>query len=199
MAGLGLTADDLHGVLLLRDCLEAQASFLLPHVVKLALLSSAQAPAASLGGGALPPLAAAVHARRVVLLAAQHAASHYHAVLRKVGLSVPSLLATKQLAVVDLLPSMGGGLPSLKSLHSQLAAAVQGCHEDGTDSGKRPHERGDNTDGVLLLIDDLSVRILGRGCAGCRTAWTRVLLGECSTLGALAQRPVALLARCCAA
>jgi hypothetical protein len=166
MAGLGLTPADLQGTVLVRDCLEAQGAFLLAHLIKLAVSCDAHTPGAAPGGAALPPLAAAAQSRPVVLLAAQQAASHYTAVLRKVGLSVPSLLASGQLAVVDLLPSLGGGLPSLRTLHERLAAAVAGLCGGSNGCDSRPQEAGGVAGSVVLLIDDLAVRAAGQKLGG---------------------------------
>lgn len=134
-----LAAADLRGTLLVRDCLEAGGAFLLVQLVKLVLEG---------------PPGAGPH-RRVVLLAAAQAAAHYAAVLRKAGLHLPSLLEAGRLAIVDLLPALGGsssdssgmgtasaqGLPCLRTLHQHLAAAA-----------------GGGGGGVCLVADDLTVR-----------------------------------------
>ena len=143
MAHLGLASHDLHGSILLRDSLDLQASFLLAQLIKTALEGGADA-AAHVGPAAAP---AARCRRRVVLLAAQQAASHYAQVLRKAGLQVPALLASGQLTVLDLLPSLGSGLPPLHALHRQLAAAVASGGGGGDGGGGH----------ACLVADDLSV------------------------------------------
>ncbi|EFN57128.1 hypothetical protein CHLNCDRAFT_51191 [Chlorella variabilis] len=144
MAHLGLASHDLHGSILLRDSLDLQASFLLAQLIKTALEGGADA-AAHVGPAAAP---AARCRRRVVLLAAQQAASHYAQVLRKAGLQVPALLASGQLTVLDLLPSLGSGLPPLHALHRQLAAAVASGGGGGDGGGGH----------ACLVADDLSSR-----------------------------------------
>ncbi|KAL4854607.1 hypothetical protein ACK3TF_004760 [Chlorella vulgaris] len=138
MALLGLTAADFRGTLLLRDCLEAQGAFLLVQLIKAALNEAGEGGL----GLVLPPAA-----RRVVLVAAQHAASHYAIVLRKAGLHVPDLLASGRLVVLDLLPMLGTGLLPLQALHQQLTAAVSGGGVAGSGTGR----------GVCLVADDLSL------------------------------------------
>jgi hypothetical protein len=138
MALLGLTAADLRGTLLLRDCLEAPGAFLLVQLVKAALNEAVEG-----GQGLVPPTTAG----RVVLVAAQHAASHYAIVLRKAGLHIPDLLASGRLVVLDLLPMLGTGLLPLQALHQHVAAAVAGGSVAGSGTGR----------GVCLVADDLSV------------------------------------------
>jgi hypothetical protein len=136
---MDLCASDLRGTVLIRDCLEAEAGFLLVQLIKTALAG-----------------ADATQHRRVVLLAAAQAASHYAAVLRRAGLQLPALAAAGRLAVVDLLPACSGGaLPSLRDVHSMLAsAAAAGCG-DSAGSG-----------GLCLVVDDLAVSLVPTGaCA----------------------------------
>ncbi|KAI3435019.1 hypothetical protein D9Q98_003071 [Chlorella vulgaris] len=160
MALLGLTAADFRGTLLLRDCLEAQGAFLLVQLIKAALNEAGDGAM-----GLVPPPAA----RRVVLVAAQHAASHYAIVLRKAGLHVPDLLARGRLVVLDLLSMLGTGLLPLQVLHQQLAAAVAGGGVAGSGTGR----------GVCLVADDLSaLHCLARG----EEDWA-AFLHACTSLG----------------
>lgn len=133
---------------MLRDCLEAEAGFLLVHLIKAALLGehAAPSPRTVTPPPELPPQAATA-CRRVVLLAAAQTVSHYSAVLRKAGLSLPALTGAGQLAVVELLPVLAGGLPSLRDVHALLAAAST-C-EAAAGSG--------SMGGLCLVVDDLTV------------------------------------------
>ena len=131
-----LQAADLHSTLLIRDCLEAPGAFLLAQALSLALGSAASPPGAE---------------RRVVLLAAAQAATHYSAVLRKAALNLPALVDAGRLTVVELLLLTAGGvpqLPSLAALHRLVAAAA--------DAG------GSSSQPVCLLVDELTVRSLCR-------------------------------------
>lgn len=161
MALLGLTAADFRGTLLLRDCLEAQGAFLLVQLIKAALNEAGDGAM-----GLVPPPAA----RRVVLVAAQHAASHYAIVLRKAGLHVPDLLARGRLVVLDLLSMLGTGLLPLQVLHQQLAAAVAGGGVAGSGTGR----------GVCLVADDLSVSAglatEGHGSSRCAACYAYAML-----------------------
>ena len=141
-AGLSLPAP-LRGVVLARDCLEAEAGWLLVHLLKAELTQSGNG-AAALPAGTLSP----AH-RRLVLLAAAQAASHYAAVLRKAGLNLPSLVAAGRLNLVELLPAAAGpgALPSLRDVHALLAAACSGDGGAGSSSS------------ICLVVDDLTVRV----------------------------------------
>ncbi|KAL4425190.1 hypothetical protein ABPG75_009206 [Micractinium tetrahymenae] len=140
----------LRGSVLLRDCLEAEAGFLLVQLIKAALagegaLGPPPAPLPPPPPGQ-PPAAAA--SCRVVLLAAAQSASHYSAVLRKAGLSLPTLVGAGQLSVVELLPALAApaGLPSLRDVHARLAAVLTG--EAAADSRQNS--------GICLIVDDLT-------------------------------------------
>lgn len=141
----------LSGAVLLRDCLEAEAGFLLVHLIKTALFGEQVAPSPlSLLPPPSPLTQQAPAARCVVLLAAAQSASHYSAVLRKAGLSLQALVGAGQLAVVELLPALAApaGLPALREVHARLAAAVTGAA--AADSG--------TVGSTCLVLDDLTVR-----------------------------------------
>jgi hypothetical protein len=105
---MDICASVLRGTVLIRDCLEAEAGFLLVQLIKTALTGPETA-----------------QHRRVVLLAGAQAASHHAAVLRRAGLQLPALAAAGRLAIVDLLPACSGeALPSLRDVHSMVASAA---------------------------------------------------------------------------
>ncbi len=143
----------LGGTVLVRDCLEAEAGFLIVQLIKTMLVGCPGAPSPpTLLPPSSPSPQPAAGSLRVVLLAAAQSASHYSAVLRKAGLSLPALVGAGQLAVVELLPALAApsGLPSLRDVHARLAAALA-C-QAGAGSG----EIGSS----CLVVDDLTVREL---------------------------------------
>lgn len=104
---MAIVAEDLHGVLLIRDCLGADGAFVLAHILKLAL---------GLDGH---------HA--VVLVAARHTAPHYAQVLRKEGVSMAKAVEGGRLAVVDALrppPGQAAQPTSLRALHTRIYRAT---------------------------------------------------------------------------
>ena len=126
---MALDAYDLHGLVLVRDCLGADGAFVLAHILKLAL---------GLDG---------VH--NAVLVAARHTAAHYASVLRRSGLQMLQLVERGRLAVVDALRAPqdpAQQLTSLRALHKRVAkaAAALSAHTD-----PRP---------LLVVLDDLTVR-----------------------------------------
>ena len=135
---MDITGSDLRGTVLIRDCLEAEAGFLLVQLIKTAL--------------AVPD---AAQQRRVVLLAAAQEASHYAAVLRRAGLQLPALTAAGRLVLVDLLPACGGGaLPSLRDVQRMVASAA------AADSG------GSGGSDICLVVDDLAVSPVSAATGG---------------------------------
>ena len=147
-----VTERDLQGTVLIRDCLQAGGGFLLLQLLKTALGGP--------GGGP--------DQRHVVLLAAQHAASHYALVLRKAGLGLAALVAAGRLTVLDLLPSIAAGgstvpagavgasLPSLRSVHAQLAAALATAAVTAV-AAPPPTDGPRASSCCCLLVDDLAV------------------------------------------
>ncbi|KAL4435574.1 hypothetical protein ABPG77_002537 [Micractinium sp. CCAP 211/92] len=139
----------LGGTVLVRDCLEAEAGFLIVQLIKAMLVGYPGAPSPpTLLPPSSPSPQPAAGSRRVVLLAAAQSASHYAAVLRKAGLSLPALVGAGQLAVVELLPALAApaGLPSLRDVHARLAAALA-C-QAGAGSGENSS--------TCLVVDDLT-------------------------------------------
>ena len=169
---MALSEGDLHGSLLIRDCLEADGSVLLLQLLRTALQAT-------------PPRAA-------VLLAARHGAAHYETALRKLGVGggsggagggtlLASLQQAGQLTVMEVLPQLSpppplphangsstaaggahpptpqqqqqqqeaGAWPSLRALHAQLLAAAEGASGSAAEGAGRP---------LCILVDDLSVR-----------------------------------------
>ena len=157
-ASMQLTERDLQGTVIIRDCLQAGGGFLLLQLLKTALGGP--------GGGP--------DQRHVVLLAAQHAASHYALVLRKAGLGLAALVAAGRLTVLDLLPSIAAGgstvpagavgasLPSLRSVHAQLAAAVAAAAAAAATTAAPSTDGPPRTSSCCcLLVDDLAVSVWG--------------------------------------
>eukprot|EP00887_Chlorella_sp_A99_P003394 scaffold7.g3394.t1 len=159
-----LRHSDLHGLLLLRDCLEADGAFMLLHAMKLAAMGQ---PAADL-----------------VLVAARHGAAHYVAAGRKAGLALPALQSQGRLAVVDVLASLavapleprapGVPLVSLRALAESITDAAAGLQVDS--GAERP---------LCLLVDDLSALACASGDSG---RWLP-FLHSLRSLGARLQRP----------
>lgn len=126
---MAITAEDLHGLVLVRDCLDADGAFMLVHLLKLALGLDGQ--------------------HNVLLVACRHTAVHYAHVLRKSGLAMASLVEAGRLAVVDSLRppppvQAGAQLTSLQALHRRIARAAAALQS----GGQRP---------LLLALDDLTV------------------------------------------
>lgn len=158
------------GTVLVRDCLEADAAFLLVQLIKAALAAEGSSGGGS--GGVLAaaqglptPAAAAVpsghtsqHCGRLVLVAVAQTASHYAAVLRKAGLSLPALVSAGRLALVELLPGLAAALPAesvlptLRAVHARLAAAVTGSGSNSSSGSSSSSGAG-----VCLVVDDLTV------------------------------------------
>lgn len=125
-----LDHQDLSGLVLVKDCLEAPGGFVLLHALRLALAQGHQ----------------------VVLLAVASGAGHYQQLSRKAGISLQPALASGQLVLLDLLHSLAVHPPAgtstsglgLEGVFAQVAAAAAA----GSAAG-RP---------TCALVDDLSVR-----------------------------------------
>lgn len=168
---MDLTLADLRGTLLVRDCLEADGAFLLVQIIKTALQGVAGT------AQQLPQCPPPPPPPRVVLLAAAQVATHYVAVLRKAGLHAPALASAGRLEVIDVLPALGTtptSLPSLRSVHQRLAAAVGGG--SGGASG-----------GVCLVADDLTAL----HCLAASAEDWGAFLHACTALGQVRQRHAA--------
>jgi len=126
---MAITREDLHGLVLVRDCLKADGAFMLVHMLKLALGLEGQ--------------------HSVLLVASRHTAVHYAHVLRKSGMAMASLVEQGRLAVVDALHLPGPAaaaaqLTSLQALHRRMSRAASALHSED----QRP---------LLLALDDLTV------------------------------------------
>lgn len=125
-----LDHQDLWGLVLVKDCLEAPGGFVILHALRLALAQG----------------------HHVVLLAVASGAGHYQQLARKAGISLQPALASGQLVLLDLLHSLASHQPAgtstsglgLEGVFAQVAAAAAA----GSAAG-RP---------TSVLVDDLSVR-----------------------------------------
>lgn len=107
-----VSALDLTGVMLVKDCMETPGGFLLLQALKLAVSRG----------------------HRILLLTVCHGASHYQQLLRKLGMNMPALMSSGQLVVLDVLHSLSQlagtsegttGL-DLRGTFSQVLAVTQG-------------------------------------------------------------------------
>jgi hypothetical protein len=170
---MALTAEDLRGLVLVRDCLGADGGFIVAHALKLGL---------GLDGG-----------HSVLLVAARHTAPHYAMALRKAGVHLPQLVAAGRAAVVDAMRPAPGQAPAaqltdLRALHRGMGKAAADLAQ-----GQRP---------LLVVIDDLTVRLAPKRWLSRRRAVIYLdrsfdtLSGACTALPAL---PALLLRRRCTA
>lgn len=103
---MSIAREDLHGLLLIRDSLDADGGFLLGHILKLLL---------------------GLDGRHFVLLVAlKHTPAHYTLVFRKLGLNATSLAASGRVVLIDALRPVRGQpeeLLELRMLHRAIGEA----------------------------------------------------------------------------
>jgi KaiC/GvpD/RAD55 family RecA-like ATPase len=125
---MALSADDLHGLLLIKDVVDSDAGFLVAHLLKLML---------GLEGR---------HA--VVLVACKHTMPHYAAVMRKLGVNLGAAAAAGRLVALDALRPSRDRPHQLMDLKVLFGAIEGACAEAAAAAGGAP---------VALVFDDLTV------------------------------------------
>lgn len=126
---MALTAEDLHGLLLIKDAVDSDAGFLVSHLLKLML---------GLEGR---------HA--IVLVACKHTMPHYATVMRKLGVNLGGAAAAGRLVALDALRPSRDRPQQLMDLQVLFGAIEGACAEAATAAGGAP---------VALVFDDLTVR-----------------------------------------
>ena len=104
---MSISREDLHGLILQRDSLDADGFFLLAHILKLLL---------GLDG---------LH--NVVIVATKHTMSHYGVVFRKLGLNVAALAAAGRVVLLDALRPDKGHPEQLMDLRILQSAILDSC------------------------------------------------------------------------
>lgn len=127
---MAITAEDLHGLLVIKDAVDCDAGFLVAHLLKLML---------GLEGR---------HA--VVLVACRHTLPHYVTVMRKLGVNLGAAAAAGRVVALDALRP-ARDCPHQRMDLRVLGGAIEGaCAEAAAAAGGAP---------VALVFDDLTVRI----------------------------------------
>jgi len=111
---MNLDRSDLHGLLLVRDGLDADGGFIIAHLLKLLL---------GLDGE-----------HNVIMVACKHTSSHYASVMRKMGLNVGLLAQAERFVLLDSLRGLAhhpSKFVDLKALQTTLESASWGKGEGG--------------------------------------------------------------------
>ena len=124
---MAICREDLHGLLLIRDSLDADAGFLIGHLLKLLL---------GLDG---------IHS--LVLITSKHTPSHYSVVFRKLGLNAASLAASGRVVVIDALRPVRDQPEELLDLRILQTAIREAFSKASAISGAP----------VAVVFDDLTV------------------------------------------